>query len=85
MQNGKKKVLIVASETCVQCKNLKRELEGNYFDSVDLEYIMYGDLENQPNLLDEVNNSGLKSFPMIRLNGEWIPTSVPQKFLSQHL
>ena len=83
MKNGKKKVLIVASETCVQCKNLKQELEGNYFDSVDLEYIMYSDLS--PTLLTEVNGTGLRSFPMIRLDGEWIPTSIPQKFLSQHL
>ena len=83
MKNGKKKVLIVASETCVQCKNLKQELEGNYFDSVDLEYIMYSDLRGD--LLKEVNKTGLRSFPMIRLNGEWIPTSIPQKFLSQHL
>ncbi len=79
----KKQVLIVGSEGCVKCKSLQRELENNFFAEVDVEYILFSNAEGT--LLKEVQDTGLRSFPMIRLDGEWIPTSLPQAFISQYL
>lgn len=76
--NSEKKVVVIGTPTCVQCKNLVREIE-NYYEHVDMTYYEVSTAPEE--IIVSMKQSGVKSFPAMQLNGNWEVTS-PQKFLT---